>query len=87
MTGYQQDPTLFEMFGVKLEGTDRHPVHDPETMETNVPGVFVAGTAVAGTPPRKVTVIVETCHVHIPRIVGAITGQRVAGLPPGREDD
>lgn len=87
MTGYQQDPTLFEMFGVKLEGTDCHPVHDPETMETNVPGVFVAGTAVAGTPPRKVTVIVETCHVHVPKIVGAITGQRVAGLPPGREDD
>ena len=52
-----------------------------------LPGVFVAGTAVAGTPPRKVTVIVETCHVHIPRIVGAISGQRVSGLAPGREDD
>lgn len=87
MTGYRQDPTLFDMFGVELEGTDRHPVHDPETMETNVPGVFVAGTAVAGTPPRKVTVIVETCHVHIPKIVGALTGHRVGGLPPGREDD
>ena len=60
---------------------------DAETMETNVPGVFIAGTAVAGTPPRKVTVIVETCHVHIPRIVAAITGRGVAGLPPGREDD
>lgn len=87
MTGYRQDPTLFEMLGVKLEGNDCHPVYDAETMETNVPGVFIAGTAVAGTPPRKVTVIVETCHVHIPRIVGAITGRGVTGLPPGREDD
>jgi thioredoxin reductase (NADPH) len=87
MTGYRQDPTLFEMFGVELEGTDRHPVYDPETMETNVPGVFVAGTAVAGTPPRKVTVIVETCHVHIPKIIGAVTGHRVGGLPQGREDE
>jgi thioredoxin reductase (NADPH) len=87
MTGYRQDPTLFEMFGVELEGTDRHPAYDPETMETNVPGVFVAGTAVAGTPPRKVTVIVETCHVHIPKIVGAVTGHRIGGLAPGREDE
>lgn len=87
MTGYRQDSTLFELFGVELKGDDRQPVHDPETMETNVPGVFVAGTAVAGTPPRKVTVIVETCHVHVPRIVGALIGRPVVGLLEGPEDD
>jgi thioredoxin reductase (NADPH) len=86
MTGYRQDPAVFQMFGVELRGDDRQPVYDPETMETNVPGVFVAGTAVAGTPPRKVTVIVETCHVHVPRIVAALTGDRVA-LPDGLLDD
>ncbi len=86
MTGYRQDSTMFDLLGVKLEGDGRQPLHDPETMETNVPGVFVAGTAVAGTPPRKVAVIVETCHVHIPRIVAAIRGQRVA-LPDGAVDD
>ena len=86
MTGYRQDPTLFNIFGVKMEGAECAPVHDPETMETNVPGVFIAGTAVAGTPPRKVSVIVETCHVHVPRIVAAINGRRVA-LPDGALDD
>jgi len=86
MTGYRQDSTLFEMLGVELKGDERAPAHDPQTMETNVPGVFIAGTAVAGTPPRKVSVIVETCHVHVPRIVGAITGRRVA-LPDGALDD
>ena len=55
-------------------------------METNVPGVYIAGTAVAGTPPRKVTVIVETCHVHIPRIVAALQGRPVA-LPDGAVDE
>jgi len=35
----------------------------------------------------KVTVIVETCHVHIPRIVGAISGRPAGGLPAGEEDD
>lgn len=86
MTGYRQDPAMFEMLGVRLEGAERQPAHDPETMETNVPGVFIAGTAVAGTPPRKVAVIVETCHVHVPRIVAAIRGQRVA-LPDGALDE
>jgi thioredoxin reductase (NADPH) len=87
MTGYRQDPTVFELFGVKLEGDDCAPVHDPDTMETSVPGVFVAGTAVAGTPPRKVTVIVETCHVHVPRIVGALVGRPAVGLPEGPPDE
>lgn len=86
MTGYRQDPTLFDMLGVELEGIAREPVHDPETMETNVRGVFLAGTAVAGTPPRKVSVIVETCHVHVPRIVAAIRGERIS-LPDGAVDD
>ena len=86
MTGYRQDTTLLEMLGVELAGPAREPVHDPDTMETNVPGVFIAGTAVAGTPPRKVAVIVETCHVHVPRIVAAISGRRVA-LPEGQLDD
>lgn len=86
LTGYRQDSMLFDQLGVEVHGDDRQPVYDPETMETNVPGVFVAGTAVAGTPPRKVTVIVETCHVHVPRIVAAIQGVRVA-LPDGSVDD
>jgi thioredoxin reductase (NADPH) len=86
MTGYRQITTLFDMLGVELVGASREPAHDPETMETNVPGVFIAGTAVAGTPPRKVSVIVETCHVHVPRIVGAITGRRVH-VPDGKLDE
>ncbi|HSP36094.1 MAG TPA: NAD(P)-binding domain-containing protein, partial [Thermoanaerobaculia bacterium] len=77
MTGYRQNTTLFDMLGVELQRIAREPVYDAETMETNVPGVFVAGTAIAGTPPRKVSVIVETCHVHVPRIVQAITGKQV----------
>ena len=72
LTGYRQDTTLFEMLGVDLQGEDRKPRLDETTMETNVPGVFVAGTAVAGSPRERVRVIVEDCHVHVPRIVSAI---------------
>lgn len=73
LTGYRQDPTLFDLAGVDMQGEDRQPVYDPETMETNVPGIFIAGTAVAGSPPAtRVRVIVEDCHVHVPRIVETI---------------
>ena len=87
MTGYRQDTSLFKTLGVDLGGLDQQPRYDPETMETNVPGVFVAGTAIAGTPPGKIRVIVESCHVHIPRIVAAVTGRRLAAPLRGPEDE
>jgi len=73
LTGYRQDPTLFELLGVDLQGDARKPRYDETTMETNVPGVFVAGTAISGSPEERVRVIVEDCHVHVPRIVHALT--------------
>lgn len=72
LTGYRQDTTLFEQLGVDLQGEDRRPRYDEATMETNVPGVFVAGTAIAGSPVERVRIIVEDCHVHVDRIAGAL---------------
>lgn len=75
LTGYEQDTTLFERAGVELVGPGRAPKHHPRTMETNVPGVFVAGTASAGTQIGGVKVFIETSHVHVRRIMSAITGE------------
>lgn len=73
LTGYVQDPSLFRLAGVELEGENLAPVHNPRTMETNVPGVFVAGTAAAGTQHRF-KLFIETSHVHVDRILAALTG-------------
>lgn len=81
MTGYRQDPTLFEKLGVLLEGEGRKPRYDDETMETNVPGLFVAGTAAAGTQLGGVKEFIETSHVHVDRIVAALKGE----TPPGEQ--
>jgi thioredoxin reductase (NADPH) len=70
-----QDPTLFELSGVQLVGEERRPQYDPASMETNVRGLFVAGTAVAGTQIGGVREFIETSHVHVERIVAAITGR------------
>jgi thioredoxin reductase (NADPH) len=82
LTGYEQDPTLFRLFGVELEGPGGKPRHDEATMETNVPGVYVAGTAAAGTQLTGVKAFIETSHVHVDRIVAALTGRPVPEAAP-----
>lgn len=78
MVGYVADMSLFKMAGVELQPDSEAPVFDERTMETNVPGLFVAGTATAGTQQSGVRVFLENCHVHADRVVAALTG----GTPP-----
>lgn len=78
LIGYEQDNRLLKVAGVELNGTTNCPVFDEKTMETNIPGIYVAGTAIGGTQDRY-TVFIENCHVHVDRIVAAFTGEQ----PPG----
>lgn len=73
-TGFHGDQSLLEMAGVELRGDNRVPVFDPETMETNVQGIFLAGTVAAGIQQRY-TLFIENCHMHTTRIVAALTGR------------
>jgi thioredoxin reductase (NADPH) len=78
---------LFERAGVQLQGVERAPVHDSRTMETNVPGLYVAGTAVGGTQIRFEHFI-STSHDHVARIVRALTGHlpQELGTVPARNN-
>jgi thioredoxin reductase (NADPH) len=84
-TGFVQDPCLFEMAGVNLVGESRSPEYHPDTMETNIPGIYVAGTAVAGSQ-RHYRLFLENTHVHVGKIVQALTGcwPDQLGTVPGR---
>ena len=73
LTGFIADMGLFEQAGVELTGEERAPVFDESTMETNVPGLYVAGTATGGSQGNYRTFL-ETCHIHVDRIVAALTG-------------
>jgi len=74
LTGYQQDQSLFEQLGIELVTDDRKPKICLKTMETNVPNVYVAGTATAGSQQRT-KVFIETSHIHVDRIVAALQGE------------
>lgn len=73
-TGFRGDQRLLEMAGVELHGENRVPRCDAETMETNVPGLYIAGTVAAGIQQRY-TLFIENCHEHAGRITKAITGR------------
>jgi thioredoxin reductase (NADPH) len=75
LTGFVGDMTLFERAGVSLVGTGRAPKHNPETMETDMPGIYVAGTAAGGERKPRYTYFIENCHVHVARIVYHLTGE------------
>jgi thioredoxin reductase (NADPH) len=75
LTGFVGDMSLFEKAGVTLVGEGRAPQHDPKTMETDVPGLYVAGTAAGGEHKQKYSYFIENCHVHVAGIVHHLTGK------------
>jgi len=82
-TGFVQEPYLFLSAGVNLIGAGKVPDYNPDTMETNVPGLFVAGTAAAGTQKRY-RIFIENSHEHVAKIAHAITGrepERLGTIP------
>lgn len=79
LIGYRQDKTLFQMTGVTLEGENDSPRVDVESMMTDVPGLYVAGTAAAGTQ-RNFKLFIENSHPHVAKIVRSIAGR---DAPPG----
>jgi thioredoxin reductase (NADPH) len=82
--GFRAEMRLYELAGVQLDEPRRVPRFDPATMETNVPGLYIAGTTVAGEHQDRYRLFIENSHEHVVKIVTAITGQppeRVGTIP------
>ena len=85
-TGFEQDQSLLVTSGIQLVGKEQTPHFDPQTMETNVPGIYIAGTAVGGSQ-SEFTEFITTGHAHSARILKALTGsgKAVTGNLPARD--
>jgi thioredoxin reductase (NADPH) len=79
MTGFAPSLDLLRETGVPIEPVTGIPEHDPETLETSVPGVFIAGVVVAGYDANKV--FIENGRYHGDRIVARLLGQRAPAEP------
>jgi thioredoxin reductase (NADPH) len=73
MTGYHPDFEFLESLGVRLKGEDRLPDCNPETLESNVPGIYLAGVIVAGA--RTSEIFIENGRHHGRQIAAALTGK------------
>lgn len=71
--GYEAEVTLFQKAGVLLLGEEKRPYFDPDTMETNVPGLYVCGTAAGGTQSKH-DLFISTCHHQVEKVMRDITG-------------
>ena len=74
MTGYHPDFSFLESMGVRFEGPDRLPVSNAETLESNVPGIHLAGVIVAGS--RTNEIFIENGRFHGGQIARALLENR-----------
>ncbi|WP_346319786.1 YpdA family putative bacillithiol disulfide reductase [Chitinophaga sp. YIM B06452] len=67
-TGYQPDFSFLERTGITLsDDAVRSPSYDPETMETNLPGIYLAGVVCGGMNTH--TWFIENSREHADRII------------------
>ncbi len=71
MTGYRPNFEMLQRFGIILSNNEkRHPVYNPETMETNLSGVYLAGVVCGGMETHKW--FIENSRDHADKIIAHI---------------
>ncbi len=74
LIGYRPDYSFLERIGIRCGGEDRAPIHHPETLESSVPGLYVAGALLGGL--RTSRYFIENTRHHGERIVADILRRR-----------
>ena len=68
MTGFRPDFDMLQRFGIQIDRQNAClPDHDPDSMETNVPGLYLAGVVCGGLNTHKW--FIENSRVHAEKIV------------------
>ena len=70
MTGWRPNRSFLAALGVTTDAETGIPTHDAETMETDVPGIYVAGVLAAGYNANKI--FIENGKLHGPRIIQSL---------------
>ncbi|HUE88511.1 MAG TPA: YpdA family putative bacillithiol disulfide reductase [Vicinamibacterales bacterium] len=73
LTGYHADADFLRRAGVRVDAGTDEPSYDPDTFETNVPNLFIAGGQLAG--KRTGTVFIENGRFHGERIAKVLAGR------------
>ena len=74
MTGYRPDKNLLERIGIILDGENLIPRINERTFESNIPGIYMAGSIVGGEETAKV--FIENGRLHAAPIIADIMEKR-----------
>jgi thioredoxin reductase (NADPH) len=62
MTGYRPDHQFLKNIGINIDEETGRPLFDPETMETNIEGIYIAGVIAAGNNANEI--FIENGRFH-----------------------
>jgi thioredoxin reductase (NADPH) len=85
LTGYHPDYSFIESLGVKLDPQTRKPSISAESLESNIPGIHLAGVVIGGRDTGEI--FIENGRFHGKLIIEALTGKVATasnGEPSGR---
>ena len=71
LTGYHTDNDFLRSMGIEIDPETMKPSFDHETMESNAPGIYLAGVVTAGRETGKI--FIENGRFHGGQIVSAIS--------------
>jgi thioredoxin reductase (NADPH) len=74
LTGYHPDFEFLRSLGVSLDPATNKPKMDPQTHESNVPGIFLAGVVIGGNHTSEI--FIENGRFHGKQIIAALAGGR-----------
>ena len=77
LTGYHPDFEFLRSMGISLDVETNKPSMNPQTHESNVAGIYVAGVVIGGNHTSEI--FIENGRFHGKQIIAAITGERMQG--------
>ena len=81
LTGYHPDFDFLEKQGIRLDAKTRRPEVDPDSLESNVSGIYLAGVIVGGMNTSQI--FIENGRFHGRQIISAMVGKgRLDAEPP-----
>ncbi|MFB3160324.1 YpdA family putative bacillithiol disulfide reductase [Neobacillus sp. 179-J 1A1 HS] len=77
MTGYRPDHKFLKAMGIKIDEETGRPLFNPDSMETNIEGVYIAGVIAAGNNANEI--FIENGRFHGGLIARSIKEKQVMG--------
>ena len=74
LTGYHPDFEFLRSLGISLDPSTNKPTMHPQTHESNVPGIFLAGVVIGGNHTSEI--FIENGRFHGKQIAAALTGRQ-----------